>query len=106
MDYSRISNPTVKAALEAWQNGDSKTFVSFFVSNPVLTDDDNPRDFNEFISSACGKEKFLEIDSVKDDGKNVYGKFDAGPWGIFSVYFKFHPNAQGKFERLDIGQAR
>ncbi len=43
--------------------------------------------------------------SVEDEGKTVYGNFKAGQWGTFRVFFKFHQNADGKFEKLDIGQA-
>ncbi|MBW7942001.1 MAG: hypothetical protein H3C64_06260 [Candidatus Kuenenia stuttgartiensis] len=105
MDYSKISNTKVKAALEAWQNGDAQTFLSCFITSPEMTDDGNPRDFHQFVKEACGHEKFLEIDSVESEGRDVFGKFDAGKWGIFRVYFKFHLNSEGKFSRLDIGQA-
>lgn len=91
MDYSKIGNPAVRAALEAWQNGDSKTFVSYFIADPILIDDDKPRDFKEFISSACGKEKFLEIDNVTNDGQNIYGKFDAGPGELSGFTLNFIP---------------
>lgn len=104
MDYSKISNETVRAAINAWQNGDKNTFLSFFTANPALTDDGNPRDFQGFVDEACGKEKYLEIDSVENNGTEIYGKFDAGRWGVFRVYFKFHADQEGKFNRLDIGQ--
>lgn len=78
MDYSKITNTTVKSAIEAWQNGDSKTFLSYFTSNPQMTDDGNPRDFSDFVKSACGKEKYLTIDKVDNDGKSIYGNFHAG----------------------------
>lgn len=106
MDYSKITNPTVKAALEAWQNGDSSTFFSYFTPNPKMTDDGNPRDFKGFVKTACGHEKYLTIDKVENEGKDIYGNFKAGQWGTFPVFFKFHQNTEGKFERLDIGQTK
>ncbi|MET6995873.1 hypothetical protein [Chitinophaga defluvii] len=105
MDLSKITNDTVKKAVEALQAGD-KAWYTFFTANPAMTDDGTKVDFNDFFSNALGKEKFLSIDKVENDGKEVYGKFQAGSWGIFKVFFKFHQNAQGKFDRLDIGQAR
>ena len=59
MDLSKITNTTVNAAMTAWQNGDSKMFLSLFTSNPTMTDDGNPRDFQGFVKEACGEEKFL-----------------------------------------------
>ena len=105
MDLSKISNPTVNAAMTAWQNGDSKTFLSYFTANPAMTDDGSPRNFQGFVKEACGEEKFLTIDSVENYGKDITGNFKAGKWGTFRVFFKFHQNADGKFDRLDIGQA-
>lgn len=104
MNLSIITNGKVRSALEAWQNGDGKTFLSYFTENPKMTDDGNSRDFAGFVKSACGQEKYLTIDKVENDGKDVYGNFKAGQWGTFKVFFKFHLNTAGKFDRLDIGQ--
>lgn len=105
MDLSKITNETVRKAIEALQSGD-QSWYGFFTDNPVMTDDGNKIDFKAFFSHALGEEKFLTIDKVENDGKDVYGNFKAGKWGTFRVYFKFHQNADGKFDRLDIGQAK
>lgn len=54
MDTSKLTNETVKKAFGAWQNGDNKTFLSFFATDAKLFDDDNPRDFQKFVKDACG----------------------------------------------------
>ncbi len=105
MDLSKITNSKVHAAMTAWQNGDSKTFLSYFTPNPTMTDDGSPRSFLGFVKEACGEEKFLTIDSVDNDAKEIIGNFKAGKWGTFRVFFKFHQNADGQFDRLDIGQS-
>ncbi|WP_228377635.1 hypothetical protein [Chryseobacterium gallinarum] len=104
MDVSKITDATVKQAIEALQTGD-KSWYGFFTENPVMTDDGNTVDFKSFFSNALGKEMFLTIDRVENNGKDIYGNFKAGQWGTFPVFFKFHKNAEGKFDRLDIGQA-
>jgi len=104
MDLSQITDQNVKSAMQALQSGD-KSWYSYFTENPVMTDDGNKVDFKSFFSKALGTEKFLTIDKVENNGKDIYGNFKAGNWGTFKVFFKFHPNAEGKFERLDIGQA-
>lgn len=103
MDLSKITNPTVRQAMEALQNGD-KSWYSNFTENPVMTDDGNTVDFKNFFSKALENEKFLTIDKVENDGKDIYGNFKAGNWGTFRVFFKFYQNTDGKFDRLDIGQ--
>jgi len=104
MNLSIITNPEVRKAIEALQSGD-QNWYQYFTDNPKMTDDGHDVDFKSFFGKALGNEKFLSIDRVEDDGKTLYGNFKAGQWGTFRVFFKFHQNAAGKFERLDIGQA-
>lgn len=77
MDLSKITNEKVKQAIEALQSGD-KSWYSFFTPNPVMTDDGNNVDFKIFFAKALGEEKFLSIDKVENEGKDVYGNFKAG----------------------------
>lgn len=105
MDLSKITHQNVRKAIEALQAGD-KSWYSFFTDHPVMTDDGNTVDFKSFFGKALGNEKFLSIDKVEEEGRAVYGNFKAGSWGTFKVFFKFHEGAGGKFDRLDIGQAK
>lgn len=106
MDYRRISNPKVEAAIKAWQNGDATLWLSFFTSDANLLDDGHPRDFSKFSTEAIGHERFTSFDKVEDNGMSVYGHFHSDTWGDFKTYFKFKTNQEGKFYQLEIGQAR
>ncbi|MGC4041397.1 MAG: hypothetical protein QM710_11595 [Flavobacterium sp.] len=107
MDTEKLTNSTVKKAVEALSENDKKAWFSLFESNAVFTDDGNAQDFHDFFEHAfTHKERFLSITKVENDGKDVYGNFFAGQWGSFNVYFKFQVNANGKISRLDIGQAK
>ncbi len=107
MDISKITNPQVKQAIEALQNNDKKAWFSFFTKDAVFTDDGRIMDFTSFFDNAFKhKEKFLTIDKVENNGKDIFGNFFAGQWGTFKVYFKFHQQADGKLNRLDIGQSK
>ena len=103
MDLTKITNENVKNAIEALQTG-NESWYTYFTEKPEMTDDGNTKDFHKFFKSALGKEKFLTIDKVENDGKNITGDFKAGMWGTFKVYFNFHENTDGKFYKLDIGQ--
>lgn len=105
MDTGIIANPIVKAAIQAWQQGDRDTWLSFFAEDVVLLDDGHPRDFKTFSAQAIGHERFTSIDKVEDNNMSVYGKFHSDTWGSFKTFFKFHINAKGKITRLEIGQA-
>lgn len=107
MDISKITNPQVKQAIEALQNNDKNAWFSFFTNDAVFTDDGRIMDFTSFFDNAFKhKEKFLTIDKVENNGKDIFGNFFAGQWGTFKVYFKFHQQADGKLNRLDIGQSK
>jgi hypothetical protein len=106
MEYKKINNPKVLAAIEAWQKGDTIQWLSFFTTDPKLLDDGHPRDFKKFSTEAIGHERFMSIDKVENNGMDIYGKFHSDTWGDFKTYFKFHLNQDGKFYQLEIGQAK
>ncbi|TCD10338.1 nuclear transport factor 2 family protein [Pedobacter frigidisoli] len=105
MDLSKLTNTKVKGAFEAWQSGDSAKWLSLFTPDAKLYDDGNPRDFHQFSTQTIGKEKFTSIDHVSTDGYEITGNFHSPQWGDFKTYFKFNGDDNGKFNRLDIGQA-
>lgn len=97
-------HPAVKSALDAWQGKDLTGWLSTFTADAKLYDDGNPRDLQAF-SAEIGTERFTHIDKVEDGGLRILGRFHSDTWGDFKTYFRFHLNAAGKFDRLDIGQA-
>ena len=105
MDTSKLSNPIVKLAFEAWQKGNSQLWLSYFTKDAQLLDDGHPRNFHKFSTEAIGTERFISVDIVKDNGRSVYGKFHSDTWGNFKTYFKFHIDANSKIYKLEIGQA-
>ena len=102
---SVLSNPTVKAAIEALQTGDRKAWSSLFEAGAKLYDDGTPRSLEKFTRDALGHERFTSIDGVENNGLELTGAFHSDQWGDFRTYFKFRLSASGKIERLDIGQA-
>ena len=104
MEIDKFTNETVKKAFEAWQNGNDKTFLSFFTKDVKLFDDGNPRDFQKFVKDACGHEKFTTVEKVENEGKDITGNFHTESWGDFTTYFKFQIDAEGKIDSLYIGQ--
>jgi hypothetical protein len=105
MLYETISHPVARAAIEAWQQGDEKGWRALFSNDAKLFDDGHPRDLHQFSTEAIGHERFTSIDKIEDNGLSVYGKFHSDTWGDFKTYFKFHLDAQGKINKLEIGQA-
>lgn len=107
MNTDKLINLTVKQAIEALQENDKQLWYSYFTENVIFSDDGNSMNFRSFFDNAFDKkEKFLDIDTIKNNGQDIYGNFYAGQWGTFRVYFKFTLNSDNKIERLDIGQTK
>jgi hypothetical protein len=105
IDLNRITNPAVKAVIEAFQKGDRTGWLKAFEPDAKLTDDGEPRSFADFTNDALGHEWFTSLEEVEDGGLFIVGQFHSDQWGDFRTYFRFHPTADEKFGRLDIGQA-
>jgi len=105
MDTSALTNPTVRAAVEALQHGDRKAWQRLFDPDASLYDDGTPRSLDEFTREAIGHERFTSIDRVENEGLDVWGAFHSDRWGDFRTYFKFQLTRGGRIKRLDIGQA-
>jgi len=54
MKTDALTNPTVRAAIEALQNGDRKTWAAHFEPDVELYDDVSPRSLKEFTRDALG----------------------------------------------------
>lgn len=105
MNTGTLTNPTVKAAIEALESGDRKAWSALFEPDAELYDDGSPRSLKEFTRDALGRERFTSLDLVENHGLDLTGAFHSDKWGDFRAYFKFHISPAGKIKRLDIGQA-
>lgn len=105
MNTDELSNATVKAAIDALQNGDKEAWTALFTVDAELYDDGKPRSLALFTQQALGHERFTSIDRVDRHGLELIGGFHSDTWGDFRTYFRFRLVASGKIERLDIGQA-
>jgi hypothetical protein len=104
VDSARLTNPTVRAAIEALQRGDKEAWTSQFSADAKLFDDGKPRSLTEFTRQALGHERFTSIDRVESHGSQLIGHFHSDQWRDFVTYFRFELGPDGKIERLDIGQ--
>lgn len=100
-----LTNPTVKAAIEALQKGDRKAWSVLFEPDAKLYDDGTPRGLQKFTRDALGHERFTSIERVENNRLDLVGGFHSDQWADFRTYFKFQLSPSGKIKRLDIGQA-
>jgi hypothetical protein len=105
VNTNALTNPTLKAAIEALQSGDRKAWSALFESDAKLYDNGAPRNLEAFTRDALGHERFTSIDCVENSGLGMTGAFHSEQWGDFRTYFRFQLSPSGKITRLDIGQA-
>jgi hypothetical protein len=105
MITDKLTNPTVKAAIDALQSGDRKAWAALFEADAKLSDDGIPRSLEKFSREALGREHFTSIDLVENQGLDLVGNFHSEQWGDFRTYFRFHLSPGGKISRLEIGEA-
>jgi hypothetical protein len=105
MQTDKLTDPTVKKAIDALQAGDKIVWFQLFTSNAELFDDGNKKNFTSFFEKALGHERFTSIDKVENNGLDIYGRFHSDTWGDFKTYFKFHIDNSSKINKLEIGQA-
>lgn len=101
-----LTNPTVKAAIEALNAHDRATWEALFAHGATFSDDGNEGSISSFTNNAFGKgkERFTSIEKVENNGLDVYGRYHSDTWGDFKTYFKFHVS-EGRITRLEVGQA-
>jgi hypothetical protein len=105
MKTDALTNPIVRAAIEALQNGNRRPGRRSLSLMLELYDDGSPRSLKEFTHDALGHERFTSVDRVENNGLDLTGAFHSDRWGDFQTYFRFQLSPAGKINRLDIGQA-
>ncbi|POZ61815.1 hypothetical protein [Chromobacterium alticapitis] len=104
MDLEKLTQPTVRHAIQALQSGDRSAWLAQFGPDPTFTDEGLPANFQKFSEHAMGHERFTRIDRVENQGLDIYGAFHSDRWGDFETFFKFRLDGDGKIRQLDIGQ--
>jgi hypothetical protein len=102
---ARISNPIVRAAIEALQRGDRDAWSALFERHAQLFDDGTARSLDEFNREALGHERFTSLERIERGGLELEGGFHSDQWGDFRTVFRFTLSSAGKIIRLDSGQA-
>jgi hypothetical protein len=103
-DYELAHYPTVKAAVEALQYADKAAWNRLFTSEAELYDDGSPRGPKNFTQEVFGREYFVCIDKIANNGLYIEGVLHSSKRGDFRTYFNFELNDAGRIVRLDIGQ--
>ena len=106
MKTDAVANRIVRAAIEALQNGNRKTWSALFEPDAELYDDGSPRSLKEFTRDALGHERFTSIDRVENNGLDLTGAFHSDRWGDFQTYFRFSSRLRVRSTDWTLGRQR
>src|ERR1700737_1490960 len=106
MKTDALTNPIIKAAIKALQNGDRTTWSALFELNAELYDAGSPRRLKEFTRDALGHERFASIDRVENNGLDLTGAFHSDRWGDFQTYFRFSSRLRVRSTDWTLGRQR
>jgi hypothetical protein len=106
MTINQLTNPIVKAAVEAMNARDRAAWFEQFAPDAILTDDGNPHDFTEWSDTELFGESrayVTAVDRTEDEGRTLYTRFHSDQWGDFKSFMRFTITGD-KITRLDVGQ--
>ncbi|MEO8393889.1 MAG: hypothetical protein ABI700_12935 [Chloroflexota bacterium] len=106
MNTELLTNPLVKAAIEAMNARDRQGWLRLFADGAALSDDGYLRDLIHWSDHELfGKHKsyLKSINRVEDNGLSIYGTFYSDRWGEFETFMRFNI-FDNQITRLDLGQ--
>jgi hypothetical protein len=84
MNTDALTNPTIKAAIEALQNGDRKAWSALFQSDAELYDDGSPRSLKG-IYRRCARSRAFHFNRLRREQRaGSDRRIPLGPMGRFS----------------------
>jgi hypothetical protein len=106
MNTDVLTNPLVKAAIEALNARDREGWFKLFAEDITMTDDGNAHDFREWADEeffGSSRTYLKSIERVEDGGLTLYGRLHSDQWGEFDTFMKFKTDGE-KITQLDVGQ--
>lgn len=105
IESERLSDPTVRAFVEAINGGDRDAFFALLAPGATMSDDGSERDLTEWVDreifSSNGR---MEVESESEDGRALVASYSNDTWGAMRTRWGFSV-ADGKISRFETGQA-
>lgn len=105
MDTDQLTDPAVRAFVEAVNAGDRDAFFALLAPGATMSDDGTERDLAEWVDreifSASGR---MDVESQSGDGRELTVNYTNSTWGTMRTRWSFTIDG-GQIERFDTGQA-
>lgn len=105
VSIDQLQDPTVRAVVQAINDGDRDAFFALLTEDATLSDDGSERDLVAWVD----KEIFtvnghLDVVSESDGGRSLLADYRNDTFGQMRTYWRFTVGG-GKVSHVDVGQA-
>ena len=102
---AELSNPAVRAFVEAVNAGDREAFAAALTPGAGMTDDGTERDLSAWAEKEIfGANGHLDVESEGDSGRAFVAKYRNDTWGEMRTAWRFTVE-DGRISRFRTGRA-
>jgi ketosteroid isomerase-like protein len=105
MPSDTVTEPTVRAIIDAINAGDRDAFFALLTDDATLSDDGSERDLRDWVDreifTANGH---LDVETAADEGRSLIARYRNDTYGAMRTSWKFTVR-DGQISRIEAGQA-
>jgi hypothetical protein len=105
MPSAEVSDPAVRALIDAINDGDRAAFFAALTQDATMSDDGAERDLRQWADREIfSSEGHLDVTSATDEGQSLTADYRNATWGTMRTVWRFTAR-DGKISRFETGQA-
>lgn len=103
---NRLSDPAVRAFVDAVNAGDRAAFRAALAPGATMSDDGSERDITPWTEKEIFRsDGHMDVESESDDGRHLVVDYRNSTWGHMPTTWQFTVTPEGRISRFETGQA-
>jgi len=103
---SKLSDPTVRAFVEAVNAHDRESFMSVLAPGATMADDGTDRDLTDWVDREIfSSNGHLDVDNESNQGRDLVASYRNDTYGEMRTRWHFEVEDDGRISRFETGQA-
>lgn len=100
-----VADPTVRAFINAINDGDRDAFFAILTPAATMSDDGTERNLTEWVDREIfNANGHMDVESVTDDGRSLIANYRNDTYGTMRTSWRFVVS-EGRISRFETGQA-
>lgn len=105
MPIDDVTDPTVRALIDAMNTGDREGFFGLLTDDATLSDDGTERDLVAWVDREIFESNGrLEVESATSHGRSLIANYRNDTYGTMRTRWRFNVQ-NGRITRIEAGQA-